>query len=518
MAFAVFDGNNVCVGLSEVGSVVATAGNVGQRWNGSAWVGSFYPAISEIQEFPSLADIPANFNGVARVGTKLRTGDAAGNLFDVSSPRPPRVVRNIAVAGARFPAATPLGSGVATATRVANDNGVKIGYLDLESASAGRAFYTATYTIEADTWYAISFEITEMSGMVSGSNSGFRANSGGTAVLNNYSGNITETMLAAGGVGRYGVVFKSILGGTIIFRLGVGLDSNIANRRIKFTKLQIEKLTADSAGCAGDYVYPGYSAAFDTMNPWTMGSNSKLIQGTAKRFLVAPYANILAVGDSRIDEPSNIAGQLNTLMTAGGIGVCGIHARGGWNAANQIGPTTVNSANMTEAVSVTFAEAISGGKAVSFFSTEGDEQVADNLGIPYDTLFVCDFGYNNINSDTVNGPATVMTAVTYMCDVADSLNMRVILSDNNPFGAFGSATAEKIAAVKVLNQALQALAAERGYQFVNMYAKLSDSTSFDKLSDGAGTTPNYSQDALHLNDAGSLLYAQEALAVINANR
>jgi hypothetical protein len=91
--------------------------------------------------------------------------------------------------------------------------------------------------------------------------------------------------------------------------------------------------------------------------------------------------------------------------------------------------------------------------------------------------------------------------------------MRIILSDNNPFKAHASYSAQKLTLVKTLNAALQNLAAERGYLFVRMYEKLSDSTDLDKLSDGAGTTTNYSQDALHLNDVGSTLYAQ---AIYNA--
>lgn len=42
MAYAVFDGLNVCVGLGPDGSVVATSTNVGQLWNGSAFVTSPY--------------------------------------------------------------------------------------------------------------------------------------------------------------------------------------------------------------------------------------------------------------------------------------------------------------------------------------------------------------------------------------------------------------------------------------------------------------------------------------------
>ncbi|MCQ8103245.1 hypothetical protein NP590_03925 [Methylomonas sp. SURF-2] len=476
----------------------------------------------EIWEYDSMAEFEAD-GGAKLYGAGHVVIAGIGRYSDGSYlvdeiRRSPRVVRNISAQTARFPTASPLGTATATASRVANAHGVKSGLLDLDSLSAGRAFYSGTLTLDADTWYAISFDVTEMSGMVSGANSGFRLKTAGTAVIDNYSGDITETKLAAAGIGRYCAVFRSMLGGTTTFRLGVGLDSNVGNKRIKFKDFQWEKLTADSGGCAGDYVYPGYSAAFDTTNAWSMDGNGKLSQGSAKKFPVTPYAHILAVGDSRLDEPHNIAGQLNTLMGNEGLGVCAIHARGGWSTAHQLGPTSVNAVNMTEAVSVTFAEAILGGKTVRFFSTEGDEQCADNLGMPYDTLFVCDFGYNDINADTVNGPATVMAAVTYMCDVADSLNMRVILSDNNPFSAFASANAAKVAATNLLNQNLKLLAAERGYLFVSAYAKLSDSTSFDKLSDGAGTTPNYSQDGLHLNDAGSLLYAQIALAVINANR
>jgi hypothetical protein len=169
---------------------------------------------------------------------------------------------------------------------------------------------------------------------------------------------------------------------------------------------------------------------------------------------------------------------------------------------------------MSSAISATFENAITGSLIVRTYSTAGDEQIGDNQsGFNYDTLLVCDFGYNDINADPVNGAVTALANIITMCDRADALGMRIILSDNNPFKAHASYSAQKLTLVKTLNAALQNLAAERGYLFVRMYEKLSDSTDLDKLSDGAGTTTNYSQDALHLNDVGSTLYAQ---AIYNA--
>jgi hypothetical protein len=98
------------------------------------------------------------------------------------------------------------------------------------------------------------------------------------------------------------------------------------------------------------------------------------------------------------------------------------------------------------------------------------------------------------------------------------MGMAVILSDNNPWGAHASANATKIAQTKLLNSNLQRLAAERGYLFVRVYEKLGNSSNIDNLSDGSGTTPNYSQDLLHLNTDGSLLYATETYNIIQANR
>lgn len=431
----------------------------------------------------------------------------------------PRIVKNILAQNSRFLDATTL-SGTATKIKSSpiNANGVRNGMLALISGAAGRAFQSATYTLDADTWYALSIDISAISGFVSGVNSGMRLKSGGTAVIDNTTGDITEAKIVAGGNGRYAIVFRSILGGTIIPRIGLGLDSNTANREATIANLQLEKLSAANGLRPSEYVYPGYTAVFNTQNPNSLDENGKLTTNSAKQFFVKPFSNILCVGDSRSDEPGNIPDALNTLMLSAGIGGCNIHARGGLQTVHAMGPTVVSGANMTENVSVTFTEAIMGKKYARTFSTDGDEQIGDNQGMPFDTLFVCDFGYNDINNNPSAGDANAFANIMSMCDTADALGMNVILSDNNPFGGHATATSEKITAVRRLNQNLKNLASQRGYLFANVYEKLSDSTDINKLSDGLGTTPNYSQDLLHLNTAGSLLYATEVFNLIQANR
>lgn len=87
MAYAVLDGRNICVGLSAVGSAVATALDVGKLWNGSAFVVSPYLAgQAEINQYASASALPsaADFGvGVAQIGGQSYVSDGAdwvGNL------------------------------------------------------------------------------------------------------------------------------------------------------------------------------------------------------------------------------------------------------------------------------------------------------------------------------------------------------------------------------------------------------------------------------------------------------
>ena len=477
---------------------------------------SWYTAASF---YTDIADIPVNFDGVAKVGNQLITGDGTNKQKIALRARNPRIVRNIAHATARYPTgSTVSGTATGTASRVENDNGVKAGVLECVSGSAGRAFYTATWTLDADTWYAASFEVTEVSGMTTGTNEGFKLATAGTAVINNTSGNITAEKLAAGGIGRYCVVFRSILGGTTTFRLGVGLNSNVANRGLTFKNLQLEKLTADSNGCAWDYVYPGYSYAFDYRNPWSMDANSKITAATYKKFPVKPFSFPLVIGDSRSNEVNEIPDGLNTSMNTAGIGACAIHAGAGWSSVTHVGPTSFEGANMTGAVSITFDEALAGGKKLFYWSTDGDEQISDNVGMAYDSLFVCCFGFNDVNGDNLAGIATAMTNITAWCNAAEEMGMDVMLGTNNPCKGGTGVSDTELGYVKELNQQLKQFAVSRGYPIVDPWPKMGDSTDPDKLSDGAGTTPDYSNDGLHPNAAGYAVYAAEALAVVQANR
>jgi hypothetical protein len=305
----------------------------------------------------------------------------------------------------------------------------------------------------------------------------------------------------------------SIAGGTWLYRIGVGINGNGASQVLNISRPQLEILDVSNGLVPSEYCYPGFSIAYKHRNPLQVSTIGKVTDsGVRSYFDVKPYSNILVVGDSRNDEPTNIAAQLNTLMTTAGTGVANIHAEGGWTTSNVLGPFT------KKTLSLTLDKALSKTLLTRTFSGDGDYEMYNYLGYDFDTLYISDLGYNDINSDATSGDVTAYNNIVTMCNKADALGMKVILSDNNPFKAHATYTAGKLTLVKNLNRLLRDLATSRGYLFVSCYGKLGDSTDQDKLSDGAGSTPNYSQDALHLNDAGSTLVATTTKALIDANR
>ncbi len=472
------------------------------------------PRAAEYGPFPALIDgITWTSNG--KSNDKFPSG-WSNILRPLAEPsRNPRIVRNIFPQTTRFTTASAFGTGVGTPTTgLVNQYGVLNGTINLDSGSAGRCFVATTLTLVAGQWYAISFEIVSMS-IGTGADCGLSTN-GGTATIDVGSGAITGASIVAGGIGRYAAMFMSRAGGTLIFRFGVGLNSNAASKTMLLKNLQFEKIDSTDGLRPGEYVYPQFRAAFDYKNPCSVDINGKVTQSTPiNRFSVRPYSNILVVGDSRNDEPANIAGQLDTLL--GYNGAVHIYASGGWTTANAIGPTTQSIGQNNYAL--TIDKALSGSLLRQTFSTVGDEQyynITEN-SYPFDTIYISDFGYND-TSDTTNGAATAFSNIKIICDKAVSLGMRVILSDNNPFKAHVTYSTARLAAVKSLNQMLMTYAAENGFLYVSTYGSLGDSTDQDKLSDGAGTTPNYSQDALHLNDTGSTLVATATKALIDNYR
>lgn len=444
--------------------------------------------------------------------TKYPNGEG-GSLTLVESKgalRNPRVVQNLLSQTFRYTSASIFGTGTNVQnTFTIGSEGVTGGEVVMTTGAAGRAFWTVTLTLTAGQWYALSFEITAFS--FPGTDAGV-INGGGTATVNGGSISITTAMITAGGVGRYVVFCMSLAGGTVTPRIGVGLGGNRADYSMTIRNIQWEAIDIKNGLVPGEYVYPSFKAAFDYLNPLTVDAGSKVTDsGQRFRFSVRPYSNILVVGDSRNDEASNIAGQLDTLLALNGC--AHIYAEGGWSTANAIGPTVKKSCTLT------IDKALAGTLLTRTFSTDGNEEMYNYQGsYPFDTLYVSDFGYNDINSNATTGDVTAYNNILTIVSKALALGMKIILSDNNPFKAHATYTAGKLTLVKNLNRNLQNYANQNGHLFVASYQKLGDSTDQDKLSDGLGTTTDYSQDDLHLNDTGSTLVATDTKAIIDANR
>jgi lysophospholipase L1-like esterase len=424
----------------------------------------------------------------------------------------PRKVTNLIDRDKRYPTASPLGTGVVTQGVITSAAGVTTGTLKLESGSAGRAYWSQTLTLTANTWYALSFDVIDIT-MASGN---LLNNPSGTATIDRGGPiTITAAQATAGGPGRYGVTFCSTAGGTIIPRLGVGLSANSAGMSVTIKNLQLEVIDATLGAYPSEYVYPGYSAVFNSLNPNTLDSNGKVItSATRNYFPVKPFSSILAIGDSRMDEIGNIASALDTLLGANGM--VNIYAHAGWTTTNAVGPTTLHS------VDLTFDKALSGELLQRTLSTAGAEELSDYIAegyYPFDTLMICDFGVNNITggpgaTETDNADIAYNEIIGF-ANKAKALGMNIIMGSNNPFKAHASYTAAKLTALKYLDEKLRIWCKDNGGLYVYTYDALGDSTDRDKLSDGGGTTTDYSDDALHLNDAGSTLYATLIKAAID---
>ena len=428
---------------------------------------------------------------------------------------PPRVVKNLLSQEYRFLTASVFGTGTQTPSTVATSYGIKNGIIAMSTGTAGRAFFTLNYTLAAGQWYALSFEITALT-LTSTANCGVMMTTGTVDIGIS---SITDTKIIPGGVGRYSMAFMSRAGGAVAFRAGVGVQGNEANQSLTMKNVMIQAVDyATSSMVCDEYVYPGYSAAFNYYRALSVDVNNKVTEATTKTYFnVRPFSNILAIGDSRSDEVTNIPDALNTIL--GSNGVCNYHAHSGWTSANMTGPTVINS------VSLNFTDALAGNSGFRTFSTAGDEQLwdyADSRYYSYDTLFVSDFGVNDIAQATSGqesaAATTCYSTIVGFANAALAKGMRVIIGDNNPFKTNAVWSTATDTAVKQLNRDLKNWCTANGQIFVSAYYLLSDSTDPDKLSDGAGTTPDYHQDTLHLNAAGSLVYATAVYNTILAQQ
>lgn len=415
--------------------------------------------------------------------------------------RNPRVVRNLLSAGSRYATGSVFGTGVATAGTSANADGVVDGDLVLQAGSAGRAFTSTTLTLGVG-WYCLSFEVTSLSSLTAAQNV-FTKSSGTSVEESSGFGwtSVTTAQVTAGGVGRYCVVFRVVTAGTFVYRLGVGLAGNEANSAITVQHLCLSKININDGIHCPEFVFPGYSAAFDYELPTSIDSNKKVTDsGVRKYFKIPRYSNIIAVGDSRTDEPDNISGALDNLLADDGSGTCQTHAVGGWATADAVGPTVVGSHTLT------IAKALDGTLAKRTFSTAGEEQYYYRTGAPYNTLLVCDFGVNDANGSVAI--ATTETNLRAILDAAVARDMDLIITDNNPWNAGSTWSSGKQTNTEAVDALLQELAAEYGALFISLRDILKDASDPKKLSDGASTSPDYSADGLHLSTLGSQVAAQ----------
>lgn len=401
-------------------------------------------------------------------------------------------------ANGRYSVPSIFGTGSSSPTDLLTEQGIRDTQTLMDSGSAGRVWFTATLNLDVVGFYAFSFEVLEQS-LGLADDCGL-AQAGGTVVIDYGSLTVAGTDIAAGGVGRYCAVFRVSVPGTIVYRLGVGINSNKASRVLAISQRQIEKLNPLAGLVPSLYVYPEYAATTSSKRSTSIDGNKKVTEYFAEQLPTKPFTHVLFVGDSRTDEDTDIAAQLDGLLSLEG-GVCHWHAAGGWKVEDVIGPTTLHG------VTFTIDKALRGVALRRTISTNGDEQ-AYNIqnGQKFDTLIIGDLGVNNaIAGDSA---AEILSKVDILVKAAEVYGMRVIITDNNPFKAAGSWTAGRQVVLEEYNGLLLDYCARNGHSFVQGYSAVGDSTDPDKLSDGADTSPDYSQDGIHMNAAGNLVYAQ----------
>lgn len=414
--------------------------------------------------------------------------------------RKPRVVENIFGQTIRFPTGSVVGTGVQTPYTF---NGGLNGGVRLETGSAGRAYITTSVNLLKDRWYVMSYNVNAMTGIDTtafqwGLSWPVNAPNQGDPLL-------SGTELLAGGVGRYANVFRSTVGGSSTFRLGLGLSANENDATMDLSNLMLE-LVDNASIFPGEYVYPSFKAAYGYDNHSTIaGKKVTFVKGPS--FAVEAGNVILAIGDSRSDEVNDLANQLNNVL--GSTGVVYPHAKGGWTTANVIAEETENS------LTYSLDTALAGTLLRRTFSTAGVEQLYDlpdaNQMRP-DTLLIGNFGVNDIAGGSGSGMSVTSAMANFntICNAAITAGYRyIVMTDNTPWNAAASfsATDGDLPATLSLNTRIAEYAKSKGFTFVKLYKEFGDSTDADKLSDGAGSTPDFSQDGIHTNYNGGLLVA-----------
>lgn len=489
--------------------------NTDQSWNlGNRRDEPQSGMFTSMAEFQKAGGAAAN-PGPVWIGPQNALSNSAGLVKQ--KLRDPRIVENLLPANYKYldnVSGTFTAPGTKTPVLTTNEYGVKSETLLLETNTSGRAIISPTITLTANQWYALSFELLDKTATLNGL-CGLVRFSGAT--IDQGSFDITNTKLNSGGVGRYCSVFKSVAGGSLVFRLGVGTSSSTTGMMMKIANLQLEAINTTKALCCSEYVYPGYKAAYPYVNPCTIDANNKVSQATDNLsvFPVKPFSTLLVVGDSRNDERTDIGGQLNTLLA--GTSLAYRYAEGGWQTSSVIGPTIDSS--HAESVTVTLANALAGNVGRCSESTAGYEEIWDYKypgALPFDTLVICDLGYNDINL----GKSVSETFANYvtMCEMAVASGLRVIITDNNPYSAGATWSQGNWDKLLELSALAQQYCAQKGHLFFSCRTTVGDATSIDKLSDGASTTPNYSADGLHMNSAGATAFATVLKAVIDENR
>jgi hypothetical protein len=468
---------------------------------------------SLVQQYESTTDLPSALQfgaGVAQVRNEIITSDGA--TWQKGNAKSPRIVENIILGSERFEAGTNTGTGTGTITNltVPTITGIKNNVLKCDSGSSGRAYANVNSTpITSGNWYCVSCDVVDFT--LSGSAACIQAYFSSGAAQDRGTISITADKIIAGGVGRYAFAFRCSVSGNLDMRFGVGLNAAVANQSMTVTKWMVESLGSDPKDGFGpsEYVYPKYEAAFNCLKNSAFDSNNKVITPSViSYFPTKKYSNILVFGDSRNDEISNIGGQLLTLMKADNSGGCSWFGYGGLKALDVINGFT-HSAHTDVPLNLDRLANLSA--LTRDFSTNGDEEMYDYLYpnvMRFDTFAMVDFGYNSVQFKSLEGKTPAVSAqetideITIIIDAFAAKGYDIIMTDNNPCGAFASLHVNTVAALKLLNAKIEQLCKSRGYLFVSIYQALSDATTEDNLAAA------YSADDLHLNSTGSTLVAQ----------
>jgi len=420
----------------------------------------------------------------------------------------PRIVNNSIAETLRFPSASLFGTGAQVLTT--ENNGLN-GILETQTGSAGRAWNSVNLTLVAGQWYCISFEVIAFSGFsgATSSNNGFKF----TAAPSLGDHTIDGADILAGGVGRYACIFADAIGGSFTYRLGVGLDSNLAFHNLTFKNIMLETIDVNAGGFPSEYIYPQFKSAVNRTNYTAMNTNKRVTESLGPSFPFEKGHVILAFGDSRNDEVIDFGNALSNSL--GSKGVCYAHADGGWTTASVLGPTAKKGFTLTS------QKAFDGELLTRTFSTDGTEEIYDifDYQVTPDIFMIANLGVNNIAAGNAGNLTidTAMEEIRMICDEGILKGMKPCITEITPWNAAAafSETNGDLIQTWALNRRLREYAESIDAIFVPLYKALADSTDPDKLSDGVGSTPDYSADGLHLNEEGSRLCAGLARSEIN---